>query len=135
MKLALVLIQHISKLMVNCCFKVQRKVANIYSFFLEPPKIGPFQFSSKVMNEGDFAQISCILTSGDKPLTINWSFHGDVTGNSDMADGITITNVGGRMSMLVIDQVKHTHQGNYTCNASNKGGSRSHTAQLLVNGI
>ena len=36
----------------------------------ELPEIGAFSFSKDVMNEGDFAQISCIVTSGDQPLTI-----------------------------------------------------------------
>ena len=83
------------------------------------------------MNEGDFAQISCIVTSGDQPLTISWSFHG----NQISADtGITTTNLGSRLSMLVIESVKHNHQGNYTCKAKNAAGVRSYTAELKVNG-
>ena len=39
----------------------------------ELPEIGAFSFAKEVMNEGDFAQISCIVTSGDQPLTISWS--------------------------------------------------------------
>ena len=86
------------------------------------------------MNEGDFAQISCIVTSGDKPLSITWSFHGTETNNEGLDTGITTSNIGGRMSMLVIEQVKHTHQGLYTCQASNEAGTRSYTAKLVVNG-
>lgn len=84
------------------------------------------------MNEGDFAQISCIVTSGDRPLSISWSFHGIDSQVSD--NGITTSNIGGRMSMLVIEDVKHTHQGNYTCQATNEAGTSSHTAYLKVNG-
>ena len=88
-------------------------------------------FSKEVMNEGDFAQISCIVTSGDQPLMISWSFHG----NQISADtGITTTNLGTRMSLLVIESVGHHHQGNYTCKAKNGAGVRSHTAELKVNG-
>ena len=86
------------------------------------------------MNEGDFAQISCIVTSGDKPLSIMWSFHGTQTENQGLDNGITTSNIGGRMSMLVIEHVKHIHQGNYTCQATNQAGSNSHTTTLLVNG-
>ena len=86
------------------------------------------------MNEKDFAQISCIVTSGDKPLSITWSFHGENLDGQGLDNGISISNLGGRMSMLVIEQVKHSHQGNYTCQATNKAGTRSHTAQLVVNG-
>lgn len=86
------------------------------------------------MNEGDFAQISCIVTSGDKPLSITWSFHGVNTDSLGIDNGITTTNIGGRMSMLVIEKVKHNHQGNYTCQSTNQAGTSSHTAQLRVNG-
>ena len=82
------------------------------------------------MNEGDFAQISCIVTSGDQPLTISWSFHGNAEGEG----GITTTNLGSRLSMLVIEKVEHHHQGLYTCQAKNGAGSSSYTAQLKVNG-
>ena len=87
------------------------------------------------MNEGDFAQISCVITSGDQPVKLTWSFHGHGQSQGNLNDnGIAISNIGSRMSMLVIDQVRNTHQGNYTCQASNSAGTRSHTAQLKVNG-
>ena len=84
------------------------------------------------MNEGDFAQISCIVTSGDQPLTISWSFHGNGEGEAEA--GITTTNLGSRLSLLVIEAVEHHHQGLYTCQAKNGAGSSSYTAELKVNG-
>ena len=84
------------------------------------------------MNEGDFAQISCIVTSGDQPLTISWSFHGNGEGEGEA--GITTTNLGSRLSMLVIEAVEHHHQGLYTCQAKNGAGITSYTAELKVNG-
>lgn len=87
------------------------------------------------MNEGDFAQISCIITSGDQPVTLSWSFHGEGQVQQALGNnGISISNIGKRMSMLVIEEVKSSHQGNYTCQATNPAGTRSHTAQLRVNG-
>ena len=90
------------------------------------------------MNEGDFAQISCIVTSGDQPLTISWSFHGSDGDDRESFQkpdtGITTTNLGSRMSMLVIEQVKHHHQGLYTCLAKNSAGTKSYTTELKVNG-
>ena len=86
------------------------------------------------MNEGDFAQISCIVTSGDQPLTISWSFHGDGSESDAPDNGITTTNLGTRMSLLVIEEVKHTHQGHYTCQAKNNAGISSYSTQLKVNG-
>ena len=83
------------------------------------------------MNEGAFAQVSCIVTQGDQPLNIAWSFHGsNIT--SDL--GITITAIGSQGSMLMIPSVAHKHRGNYTCKASNMAGVRTETVELRVNG-
>ena len=102
-----------------------------FFFITELPEIGEFSFSKPVMNEGDFAQLSCIVNSGDEPLTISWTFHGDVVGPET---GITTTNLGSRMSILVINSVGYVHKGNYTCQAKNNAGIRSHTTELRVNG-
>ena len=118
-------------------FKLQR-IIKAYDInivpkpFAEPPEIGHFSFSKPIMNEGDFAQLSCIVTSGDEPLSITWSFHGDRVGGSET--GIDITNLGPRMSILVIGSVGHRHQGKYTCQAKNAAGVMTHTTELKVNG-
>lgn len=83
------------------------------------------------MDEGGFAQLSCIVTTGDEPLTISWSFHGGII-TSDL--GIIITPIGTRGSMLIISNVGHKHRGNYTCTAKNSAGTRSSTVELNVNG-
>ncbi len=83
------------------------------------------------MNEGDFAQVSCVVNSGDEPLSITWTFHGDKVGQDT---GITTSNLGSRMSILVIQSVGYGHRGNYTCQAKNEAGTRTHTAELKVNG-
>ena len=101
-------------------------------FFSEPPEIGSFAFSKEVMNEGDFAQLSCIVNSGDEPLTITWTFHGDKVGPET---GITTTNLGSRMSILVINSVGYKHKGKYTCQAKNNAGIRTFTTELKVNGM
>ena len=50
---------------------------NIYNGFISvPPVILPLSFGQSVLNEGGFAQVSCIVTEGDEPLTIVWTFHG-----------------------------------------------------------
>ena len=106
------------------CFKTM-------SFILDPPKILPMTFGADVLNEGAFAQLSCIVTEGDEPLSISWSFHG-ASISSDL--GIITTPIGSRGSMLLISKVGHKHSGSYTCKASNNAGSGSKTAKLNVNG-
>ncbi len=84
------------------------------------------------MKEGAFAQLTCVITEGDEPLKLSWSFHGHNL-TSDL--GIRINDIGSRTSFLMIGNVGHKHMGNYTCKASNKAGSVSHTAELKVNGL
>ena len=83
------------------------------------------------MNEGDFAQVSCIVTRGDQPLAISWSFHGsNIT--SDL--GITTMPTGPMGSLLMIPSVGHKHRGTFTCKASNLAGVRTESVELNVNG-
>ena len=98
---------------------------------LEPPQLLPLSFGTPVMNEGDFAQVSCIVRQGDQPLTISWSFHGsNIT--SDL--GITTMPTGPMGSLLMIPSVGHKHRGSYTCKAVNIAGVRTETVKLNVNG-
>ncbi len=91
----------------------------------------PFSFGTSVMNEGAFAQLSCVVTEGDEPLAISWSFHGNNL-TSDL--GIQTGDLGSRASVLMIGSVGHGHMGSYTCTAANKAGKATHTADLRVNG-
>ena len=91
----------------------------------------PLTFGRDIFNEATFAQAAWIITDGDEPLTIQWSFHGH---NISSDQGITTTNIGTRTSILSIGSVSHSHRGNYTCRASNLAGDRTYTAELKVNG-
>ena len=83
------------------------------------------------MDKGAFAQVSCIVSKGDQPLSISWSFHGsNIT--SDL--GITTMPTGPLGSLLMIPSVGHKHRGSYTCKASNIAGTRTETVELRVNG-
>ena len=84
-----------------------------------------------MVDDGDFAQLSCIAMKGDEPLTISWTFHGQ---GISTGLGIVITPLGTRASMLSISSVGHRHSGDYTCNAKNDAGVKSETAVLKVNG-
>ena len=104
----------------------------IFFFCAVPPELIPLTFGKDVVDEGNFAQLSCIAMSGDEPLTISWTFHGQDL-SSDL--GIMTTPIGSRGSMLIISNVGHKHSGNYTCTAKNEAGSKSETAVLKVNGM
>ena len=114
----------------NVCFCFY--FSHLISRSAEPPELSPLSFGGDILNEGDFAQASCIVRKGDQPLAISWSFHGS---NITSELGIVITPLGVRGSSLMIPSVGHKHRGTYTCKASNAAGVRTEQVDLNVNGI
>ena len=97
----------------------------------EPPSIVPFSFGGESINEGLYAQVSCIVQQGDMPLTISWSLKGDIVSSEP---GMSTSQVGPRASILSIHSVGYRHSGTYTCTARNAAGATSFSAELKVNG-
>lgn len=84
------------------------------------------------MNAGEFANLQCIVPTGDLPLTIRWSYPGEEMGGSA---GVITKKVADRVSMLMISSITAEHAGCcYTCNAENLAGKSSYSTQLIVNG-
>ena len=100
--------------------------------FTEKPAIVPFSFGFDTIDQGRFAQLSCVISHGDMPITITWSLKGDII-SSDPT--MTTTMIGRQMSLLIIQSVDYQHSGVYTCRAENPAGVTTHSAELKVNGI
>ena len=83
------------------------------------------------MDEGEFAQVICIVSKGDEPLHLSWSLHG---ASISSEPSITTNQLGSRTSMLTIQSVGYRHSGLYTCAASNTAGVDHFTTDLKVNG-
>ena len=86
-----------------------------------------------MFDEGEYAQVSCVISSGDLPLTITWSLQGvSVQGGSET--GISTAPMGARASFLSIQSLSNHHSGVYTCTARNSAGNSSVSTTLRVNG-
>ena len=86
----------------------------------------------EVLDEGDFAHVSCIVTKGDMPISMSWSLQGDQVSVSDSS--ISTSQAGPRASFLSITSVSNRHTGVYTCTASNVAGTSTFSTELKVNG-
>ena len=75
----------------------------LFEFVPEPPEILPFNFGKDILDEGDFAHVSCIVTKGDMPLSISWTLQGDTVSVSDST--ISTSQAGQRASFLSISSV------------------------------
>lgn len=99
--------------------------------FPDPPQIVPFSFGSDTVDEGVYAQVSCIAQRGDLPMSITWSLKGDIVSSEP---GMTTSQIGPRASILSIHSVGYRHSGTYTCTARNEAGKVSYSSELQVNG-
>ena len=75
--------------------------------------------------------MTCVISSGDMPISITWSLKGDIVSSGPT---LTTTMLGTQASMLVISRVDYQHSGVYTCRAENPAGITTHSAELKVNG-
>lgn len=85
----------------------------------------PFDFESPIF-AGEAAQVACMLSEGDLPINITWSYNPH--------PGVTVNRVGSKASMLVIERTAYDHRGTYTCTATNLAGSSNYSSLLYVNG-
>ena len=97
----------------------------------DPTRIVPFSFGSDTIDTGAFAQLTCVVSHGDTPISITWSLKGDIISSEP---SITTTMIGARTSILIISSVGYRHSGEYRCNAINEAGMASYSTELKVNG-
>ncbi|XP_013413706.1 Down syndrome cell adhesion molecule homolog, partial [Lingula anatina] len=94
---------------------------------MEPPRIDRFNFPKR--KEGDRVSVSCMVSSGDTPITLSWLKDGQAI---PLDLGITVQRLGPYMSTLMIGDVTPQHNGNYTCIAQNSAAMVNYTAELHV---
>nr|NP_001036479.1 down syndrome cell adhesion molecule 1, isoform AL [Drosophila melanogaster]ABI31030.1 down syndrome cell adhesion molecule 1, isoform AL [Drosophila melanogaster] len=95
-----------------------------------PPKITPFDFGDEPTNVEDSVSVTCLISSGDLPIDIEWFFND--YGISSYS-GVTVVKGGKRSSVLGIDNVQARHAGKYSCRAKNRAAAVNYTFDLVVN--
>ena len=108
------------------------KLISHEQIFAEKPDIVPFSFGREVVNQGEFAQLICVVSRGDRPLSLTWSLKGDIISSDPV---LTTTMIGHQTSLLSISSVDYQHSGVYTCRAENSAGISSYSTELKVNGM
>lgn len=98
-----------------------------------PPQITPFEFGEEILNEGETASVSCVMSKGDLPVKFTWRFNGEEV-NPRNNLGVVLTNISKKTSILNIDSVSAKHRGSFTCEIKNDAGAINHTTTLSVNG-
>lgn len=87
------------------------------------------------MSFGDTLQLTCVVSSSaDLPLHLTWSFHGTDSAKQKQ-EGVSITKIGTKSSVLIIESLQASHTGNYSCRAQNAAGVDQYTTNVVVNGM
>ena len=104
-----------------------------------PPRIVPFSFEEPIF-AGQAAQVTCLVSEGDLPLNISWSFSaaGPQTSGRRSLDelGVFTNPTRKRASTLVIEATGIEHRGNFTCSAVSVSSAAmtTYTAELNIHG-
>lgn len=98
---------------------------------LVPPRISPFRFEEEI-TEGMRTQLMCSSSQGDQPLNITWLKDGVYIPPESQI--ININEYTAFSSILTIHNVSSVHNGNYTCQITNRAGTVDFMAALSVSG-
>lgn len=97
-----------------------------------PPQITPFTFGDEPANPGESAGVQCMITKGDVPIKIKWIHNVQTLVPGD--NGIAITKLSAKTSVLNIPSVNEKHRGIYKCIAENIAGEAQYSSEFIVNG-
>lgn len=95
------------------------------------PVIIPFSYD-ELVNVDDALDFFCQISKGDRPISIKWTFK--TINANDVSVQLKSKRLSDKASMLSILAASANHTGNYTCTATNRAGSVSHTTSIIVNG-
>ena len=90
----------------------------------------PFSFPEEV-EDGQLLQVSCVVTKGDEPMTLQWYKDGSPLSSSSK---FVINPVDSTLSLLILRGVGSAHSGVYSCIAFNSVGRATVSSKLNVKG-
>ncbi|XP_071543682.1 uncharacterized protein [Panulirus ornatus] len=106
----------------------QTAASHTFLHVLKPPEIETFTFRRN-LEEGRRTQLSCTVTGGDLPITINWLKDGRHLQHDPDVESKQVSE----FSMaLIFKRLREHHSGSYTCEAANAAAAVNHTAALRV---
>ncbi|XP_069954396.1 cell adhesion molecule Dscam2 [Cherax quadricarinatus] len=106
----------------------QSTASHTYLHVLKRPVIEPFTFRPN-LHEGDRTQLTCLVISGDLPITINWLKDGAHLQHDPDIDSKQIHDYS---TVLLFKTLREHHTGAYTCEAANAAATTNHTATVRV---
>lgn len=104
----------------------------VYFCLIAQPQVANFTFASN-LHEGMRTAVTCIVLSGDPPITMRWLKDGLPLIEEEL-DASVLFAGNGFVSTLTINTLAYKHNGNYTCLASNDVGSGAVSSRLIVKG-
>ena len=102
----------------------------LVSIVVPPPEVTVTPDYVLIVDYNSNVTFTCTVTSLTQP-TITWSAFSPIT---NIPDSTTTSQGSTYTSTLVLNGVIVEHLGQYTCNATNEGGSVTATTDLLVTG-
>ncbi|XP_054712505.1 cell adhesion molecule Dscam2-like [Uloborus diversus] len=95
-----------------------------------PPVVNNFSFPAN-LHEGMRTAVTCIVITGDPPITTRWLKEGLPIDEEDL-DGSIIYAGNGFISTLSFNNLAYKHNGNYSCLATNDVGTGTSNARMIV---
>ncbi|XP_054724331.1 leucine-rich repeats and immunoglobulin-like domains protein 3 [Uloborus diversus] len=111
---------------ISVCFQLLLLISTCVA--KDMPVIKVFNFEDNI-KEGDIVSVMCLTIAGAQPITFAWEKNGEELQTSNNLINIENSPV---VSVLILNGVSTSSDGNYTCSAKNNFGSSHHTASLTV---
>jgi hypothetical protein len=104
---------------------------------------------SAVLNAGERLALQCAVVKGGLPLTVSWSFNGQIiaplssggSGGSNSGGGTSASSSSSSVRLvneftatLTIESLTGQHAGWYVCRAANQGGRAESAVHVIVQG-